>query len=344
MEASLAQGMGSRSESELSEFLNLLGASSPLKGRVFLDKFIVSDLNAYSEEVFDSEGRPVLLGCQVEGRVHPLCIFFIEKQTYKFGHANLLLDTYEAQADVRGILEKAIQDFFRLPEETLIGALNPDWLSLQMKGVVDKRPLWNQFLSAEFCPKIDASLLEAMPSFPVLSSVYHFNNPYLKHLLEVSIPKLQEGQRVLVMGCGAGFEAVVFARKTKAVVDAVDINPMAVLNTQMTALRAGLDRRIHVWRSDLFSEVYERYDLIYFNPPLAVDEGSQVDPNRFDVGGKILERTLDSASLYLNPQGSLILMSHPRIDRFVKSGIRAEKKIEFLAGIPKAIHEIQVEA
>jgi HemK-related putative methylase len=73
--------------------------------------------------------------------------------------------------------------------------------------------------------------------------------------------------RALDMGTGSGIGAVFAARRGYRVT-AVDVNPHAVRCARINVLLNGLEERIEVRESDLFSAVAgERFDLVLFNPP-----------------------------------------------------------------------------
>jgi protein-L-isoaspartate O-methyltransferase len=271
----------------------------------------VTPLNDLSAKTFRARNnQSVLLSYEIAGKTYPLSIFFIESETLKFGHSTLLLPEY-SQSEILPMLQDAARRFFAKPEEELLSSLHSDWTHLPLTSLVDRRIFWDQELSKDCTPEVEESV--GLNPVPVLPSVYHFNNPYFKHLLEVSMPDIQEGQRVLVMGCGVGLDAVVVARKTKTVVDAVDINPLAVLNTSITAARAGLSRYINTWQSDVFSLIHEKYDAIIFNAPLVVSARPDQDTNRFDYNGRLLSRFLTDFPAYLQKSGRVYLMSHPDI-------------------------------
>jgi release factor glutamine methyltransferase len=116
------------------------------------------------------------------------------------------------------------------------------------------------------------------------------------------------GQRVLEMGCGSGLLSLHCAKMGASVV-AVDINQKAVDCT-----RANLERnhlRAKVDRSDLFSNVVDRFDLILFNPPYLVGD-EEGDLERSWAGGKdgvqILERFLREAPDRLDPGGRIVVL------------------------------------
>jgi release factor glutamine methyltransferase len=89
----------------------------------------------------------------------------------------------------------------------------------------------------------------------------------VSHLLgEAVVAEVRADDRVLDMGTGSGVNAILAARRARAVL-AVDINPYALDAAQANAERNGVADRIEVRRSDIFTNVEGRFDLIIFDPP-----------------------------------------------------------------------------
>jgi release factor glutamine methyltransferase len=125
-------------------------------------------------------------------------------------------------------------------------------------------------------------------------------------LIECVKPKA--GNRVLEMGCGSGLLSLHCA-KIGAIVVAVDSNRKAV-----DCARANFERnhlRAQVHRSDLFSDVEGKFDLILFNPPYLIGTGED-ELDRSWAGGKdgvqILERFLSEAPDHLTASGRMVVL------------------------------------
>jgi release factor glutamine methyltransferase len=127
------------------------------------------------------------------------------------------------------------------------------------------------------------------------------------HLL-IECIEPRAGQRVLEMGCGSGLLSLHCA-KVGAIVVAVDINHKAVDCTRSNLERNHL--RAQLIRSDLFSDVEGKFDLILFNPPYLVGTGED-DLDKSWAGGKdgvqILERFLREAPDHLTPGGQVVVL------------------------------------
>ncbi|HID25984.1 MAG TPA: methyltransferase domain-containing protein [Thermoplasmata archaeon] len=72
------------------------------------------------------------------------------------------------------------------------------------------------------------------------------------------------------MGCGSGVTALHLS-KHGCIVTACDIKNEAVENTKVNANRNRLNMK--VFKSDLFSDVKGKFDVITFNPPYLPIEG-----------------------------------------------------------------------
>lgn len=122
-------------------------------------------------------------------------------------------------------------------------------------------------------------------------------------LLSKHIKKYAKG-KVLDMGSGSGYLASL-AIKNKADVLAADISKEAV-NTLKK-------QNINAVRSDLFSNIKQRFDLIIFNPPyLPQDKDEPKDSRPSTTGGKkgneIIIRFLRQAKNFLKKDGKILLL------------------------------------
>lgn len=107
----------------------------------------------------------------------------------------------------------------------------------------------------------------------------------------------------LEVGCGTGLQSLALALKG-LMVTAVDLNLEAIKNTRFNAEKLGLQGRVRVKESDLFSAVESKFDVIVFNPPYVASDrlkDSSVDGGR--KGRAVLDSFLSSMPLHLNEQG-----------------------------------------
>ena len=185
---------------------------------------------------------------------------------------------------------------------------------------------------------------------PVFPGVYPPWTDYVKALLRVAMPRIenrcrvQDDVRVLVIGSGSGIEGVEIASQLDLPVDCVDINLLAVANTQASALYSGLEDRIRVWQSDGLASVDDQYDFILFNAPIP-HKGRRVkdvDINLFDPQASTLRGVFGRLPRYLRDEGRLLLMSEVDIGPYLPSTLLAECVLPFqFHGLHYAIHEVR---
>jgi release factor glutamine methyltransferase len=125
------------------------------------------------------------------------------------------------------------------------------------------------------------------------------------HLLEKEIVKYSKGKKVLDMGCGSGIQGDSALRNGASTVLFVDIDEDVVVDLG--------EKGYDVVKSDLFSNVKEKYDLIVFNPPyLPKDDREDSESERVTSGGmkgdEIIVRFLEDAFEHLNEEGVVLLL------------------------------------
>lgn len=133
--------------------------------------------------------------------------------------------------------------------------------------------------------------------------------------------EVENGERLLEIGCGSGIVAIHCA-KSGCRVTAVDINPSAVECTKKNA--ALNDVAVDVRLSDLFQNVPERFDTVVFNLPYlpVLDEGELAKAWSGGEGGMgPFPRLLKESRDHLNEDGRLVV---------VVSSLMDEKKLDSL--------------
>lgn len=110
-------------------------------------------------------------------------------------------------------------------------------------------------------------------------------------------------QRVLEIGCGCGAASLVLAKKSKSVLG-VDINSAAVQNSIANASTLKIENCKFI-RSDVFTNVEEKYDVIIFNPPYNRVESIVEDHERmfWDPNDESKIRFFEEVSDYLTSRG-----------------------------------------
>lgn len=118
----------------------------------------------------------------------------------------------------------------------------------------------------------------------------------------------------LEIGCGAGVTTVTAALSGCSRVTAVDINAAAVDNTLRNARRHGVEDRVRVLRSDLFSALGEgeRFDVVCWNsnfvePPDDFVPETDLDRAIFDPSYDTHREFLRQVGTYKAPGGRILL-------------------------------------
>jgi SAM-dependent methyltransferase len=110
--------------------------------------------------------------------------------------------------------------------------------------------------------------------------------------------------RVLDLGCGSGVNTVFVAPHVREVV-AVDIAAAAVANTEENCRRQGLTN-VTARRSDMFSGVDGKFDLILANPPY-ISEDFEGDEAQFATSIRFVPTLFREAPQRLAPGGRLLV-------------------------------------
>jgi precorrin-6B methylase 2 len=110
--------------------------------------------------------------------------------------------------------------------------------------------------------------------------------------------------RVLDLGCGSGVCAV-FAAGVAQEVLAVDISPAAIDNTKENCRRLGREN-VTVMRSDMFTNVDGRFNLILANPPY-IEADFENNEEQFATSTRYLPILFAQVHNYLEKDGRLLV-------------------------------------
>jgi release factor glutamine methyltransferase len=166
----------------------------------------------------------------------------------------------------------------------------------------------------------------------------------------VKIIKANRFQTALDMGTGSGCIACMVAKLTDAQVIGVDISSAALQTALDNATRLKLNNKAVFRKSDVFSNVTEKLDIIISNPPYIPSGTSLQSEVRFDppealfceTGFEFFERISVQAPTMLNRGGYLMFETGKGQAREVKSimGYNGFENIEILcdlAGIERVV-------
>lgn len=136
--------------------------------------------------------------------------------------------------------------------------------------------------------------------------------------VETILKAIKKNDRVLEIGCGTGCVSISIALERNDVkIDSVDISDYAIENTLKNVRKYNCEN-IKVFKSDIYQNVADKYDIIYSNPPYIPTreiEKLQIEVQHEPVlaldggcdGLSIYRRIIKDLDKYLTEQGFLIL-------------------------------------
>ena len=108
---------------------------------------------------------------------------------------------------------------------------------------------------------------------------------------------------VLELGCGSGIISLFAALRGAESVDAVDINPAAVANTNENFAKHDI-QNAKAFRSDLFSEIDKQYDVVIFNLPYHGNKPQDIlEHGVADEGYAMMKRFIVNLPKYMKDGG-----------------------------------------
>ena len=159
-----------------------------------------------------------------------------------------------------------------------------------------------------------------IPIFPSVYGPQIGDKLYYDAILE---SRIEQGDKVLVIGTGSGADAWVAWTKTRSLVYVVEINPMAVVNAKITA-RLG-DFQIKPIAGDIrdvkLPDDFGDFDLVLWNMPY-VETGARIEKladRGFHDGddGSILKSFLALLPSLLKKDGKAIVLNSAAAEEFI---------------------------
>ena len=145
--------------------------------------------------------------------------------------------------------------------------------------------------------KISAVLLGRNFEFFVSPGVFSKDKIDNGTYILIENAEVNEGCKLLDLGCGYGAVGIVFAKAKKCDVVMADSNERAVKLTKMNAKLNNIDVDVRV--SDIFSKIPEKFDVILLNPPQT-------------AGKEICFKMIEQSKEHLNKNGTLQLVARPK--------------------------------
>ncbi len=113
---------------------------------------------------------------------------------------------------------------------------------------------------------------------------------------------------VLDMGTGCGIQVIFIAKYAKKIT-ATDINSFALENAKLNVELHKLEKKVKLIKSDLFSNVSQKFDLIIFNPPFFSKRPKDIiEMAVTDYKNSLLDRFFRNAKDFLNKDGKIIMV------------------------------------
>lgn len=131
------------------------------------------------------------------------------------------------------------------------------------------------------------------------------------YLLEKQVKLYSKNKTVLDIGSGSGIQALAALNSNALAVTATDINPEVIAH--LKSISKSNQNKITIIKSNLFSKIKSKFDLIVFNPPyLPEDEYEDSESKLVTTGGKhgdeIILKFLNQAPSHLNKNGIILLL------------------------------------
>lgn len=119
--------------------------------------------------------------------------------------------------------------------------------------------------------------------------------------------EVRTGDHVLDLGAGTGVQGV-FAAADGARVLATDTNPAAVRCANLNVRLNKLSSNIRVLKSNLFSKIDGKFDLIIFNPPFRWFKPRNALETSLDENYRTLARFFSEADNHLKENGRMMMV------------------------------------
>ena len=151
-------------------------------------------------------------------------------------------------------------------------------------------------------------------------------------------------KKCLDMGCGVGVESEAMLSCGAKSVLAVDINPNAIKETKKrikTSFPGHYLKSFKIKKSNLFSNIKEKFDFIAFNPPyVPSDKIKWVDLDGGEKGREIIDLFVPLAKKHLTKKGFiLLLISSLNDEKEVRSLLRKNNFSVKIVGRKKLFFE-----
>lgn len=134
-------------------------------------------------------------------------------------------------------------------------------------------------------------------------------SPKPDSILLAKTMKIKRGETVLDTCAGTGIQTIYAAKiKNASKVYSCDINPYAVTNIELNVKKHKLEKKVKIFRTNLFPKTKMLFDVITANPPYTDHKSKNiVEKSVWDSEHKTLRNLLREAKNYLKPNGRIYL-------------------------------------
>lgn len=181
-------------------------------------------------------------------------------------------------------------------------------------------------IAEEYLELLDYYVYDSVPVQYLVGHTYFYGRKFYvdervliprqetEYLVDFIKRKFPNNLKVLEIGTGSGAIAVSLALEKNYTIDATDIDPDVLTVARLNAFINGAN--VNFFQSDIFEEVYDKYDLIISNPPYVsefdvIGQEVSYEPEIALFSGSLgiehITKIILDSKRYLKPNGYIVL-------------------------------------
>lgn len=181
-------------------------------------------------------------------------------------------------------------------------------------------------IAEEYLELLDYYVYDSVPVQYLVGHTYFYGRKFYvdervliprqetEYLVDFIKRKFPNNLKVLEIGTGSGAIAVSLALEKNYTIDATDIDPDVLTVARLNAFIN--EANVNFFQSDIFEEVYDKYDLIISNPPYVsefdvIGQEVSYEPEIALFSGSLgiehITKIILDAKRYLKPNGYIVL-------------------------------------
>ncbi len=181
-------------------------------------------------------------------------------------------------------------------------------------------------IAEEYLELLDYYIYDSVPVQYLVGHTYFYGRKFYvdervliprqetEYLVDFIKRKFSNDLKVLEIGTGSGAIAVSLALEKNYTIDATDIDPDVLTVARLNAFIN--EANVNFFQSDIFEEVYDKYDLIISNPPYVsefdmIGQEVSYEPEIALFSGSLgiehITKIISDAKRYLKPNGYIVL-------------------------------------